>query len=112
MTDRCWVYGAADCATDARLRYRSNWIRSRRLHWHVFFTTIGIFLCLLSCPSAMAEPRERNVLALLSSEPNGWKYFIASITVMLVQALLIVALFRQRSRKRKAETALANSEEK
>jgi PAS domain S-box-containing protein len=60
----------------------------------------------------MAEPGVRNLIAPFSSEPNGWKYFIASITVMLVQALLIVALFRQRSRKRKAETALANSEEK
>ena len=51
---------------------------------------------------------------VLYREPNLWergqKYFLAAIGVIVVQALLIFALFWQRARKRKAEAVLRESE--
>ena len=51
---------------------------------------------------------------VLYREPTLWergqKYFLAAIGVIVVQALLIFALFWQRARKRKAEAVLRESE--
>jgi PAS domain S-box-containing protein len=51
---------------------------------------------------------------VLYREPTLWdrgqKYFLAAIAVIVVQALLIFALFWQRARKRKAEAVLRESE--
>jgi PAS domain S-box-containing protein len=41
---------------------------------------------------------------------RGWEYFLAAIAVIVVQALLIFALFWQRARKRKAEAVLRESD--
>ena len=53
---------------------------------------------------------------VLYREPTLWergrKYFIAGIAVILVQTFLILALFWQRARKRRAEAELRRSEEK
>jgi PAS domain S-box-containing protein len=53
---------------------------------------------------------------VLYREPTLWergrKYFIAGTAVILVQTFLILALFRQRARKRTAEAELRRSEEK
>ena len=53
---------------------------------------------------------------VLYREPTLWergrKYFLAAIGVIVVQALLIFALFWQRARKRKAEAALRESEKR
>jgi PAS domain S-box-containing protein len=53
---------------------------------------------------------------VLFREPSLWeqgrKYFVAAIVVIVVQSLLIFALFWQRARRRKAESELGKSEEK
>jgi PAS domain S-box-containing protein len=53
---------------------------------------------------------------VLSREPTLWeqgrKYFIAGITLITVQALLIFGLLWQRARRRKTEAELRRSEEK
>jgi PAS domain S-box-containing protein len=53
---------------------------------------------------------------VLNQQPTLWergrKYFLAAITVIVVQALLIFGLFWQRARKRKAEAILSESEER
>jgi len=43
---------------------------------------------------------------------QGRKYFLAGITLIVVQALLIFGLFWQRARRRKAEVELGKSEQK
>jgi PAS domain S-box-containing protein len=43
---------------------------------------------------------------------RGWKYFVAGIAVILLQTTSILALFWQRTRKRRAEDELTKSEEK
>ena len=53
---------------------------------------------------------------VLNREPTLWergrKYFEVGIAVIFLQAISILALFRQRARKRKAEAELVTSEEK
>jgi PAS domain S-box-containing protein len=53
---------------------------------------------------------------VLYREPTLWErgriYFIAGIAVILIQTFLIVALFWQRARKRRAEAELRKSEER
>ena len=53
---------------------------------------------------------------VLYREPSLWeqgrKYFLAGIAVIAFQSVLIFALFWQRARRRKAEIALGESEEK
>jgi len=53
---------------------------------------------------------------VLYREPTLWeqgrKYFLAGITVIVIQALLIFGLFWHRARRRKAEIELGKSEEK
>jgi PAS domain S-box-containing protein len=53
---------------------------------------------------------------VLYREPSLWeqgrKYFLSAIAVILIQSLLIFALFWQRTRRRKAERELEKSEEK
>jgi PAS domain S-box-containing protein len=60
-----------------------------------------------------ALPRDT---AVLYREPGLWergrRYFVAGITVILVQALLILGLIWQRARKRRAESVLRESEER
>jgi len=53
---------------------------------------------------------------IVNREPTLWeqgrKYFLAGIAIMFAQALLILALFWQRARRRRAEIELGKSEEK
>jgi PAS domain S-box-containing protein len=53
---------------------------------------------------------------LMNREPTVWergrKYFVAGFAVMMAQTLLILGLFWQRRRRRKAELELGKSEEK
>ena len=53
---------------------------------------------------------------LMNREPTVWergrKYFVAGFAVMMAQTLLILGLFWQRRRRRKAELDLVKSEEK
>ena len=53
---------------------------------------------------------------LMNREPTLWergrKYFVAGFAVMMAQTLLILGLFWQRGRRRKAELELGKSEEK
>ena len=53
---------------------------------------------------------------VLFREPTLWeqgrKYFLAGIAVILLQSLLIFAMFWQRARRRKAEVELVKSEQK
>src|SRR3954468_11381193 len=53
---------------------------------------------------------------VLYREPTLWqrgrRYFIAGVAVILLQAVLIVALFWQRAQKRRTERALSQSEQK
>jgi len=67
-------------------------------HWHI--------------PESALPPGSQ----VLYREPTLWqqgrKYFLTAIAVILVQSLLIFALFWQRSRRRKAEMERRKSEEK
>ena len=53
---------------------------------------------------------------LMNREPTVWergrKYFVAGFAIMMAQTLLILGLFWQRRRRRKAELELGKSEEK
>ena len=53
---------------------------------------------------------------ILYKEPTLWErdknYFIAAITVIVIQTLLILALFLQRARKKKAEAVLRETEKR
>jgi PAS domain S-box-containing protein len=53
---------------------------------------------------------------LMNREPTVWergrKYFVAGFAVIIAQALLIIGLFWQRRRRRKAELELGKSEQK
>ena len=53
---------------------------------------------------------------LMNREPTVWergrKYFVAGFAIMMAQTLLILGLFWQRRRRRKAELELGQSEEK
>lgn len=74
-------------------------VDSRALqHWHI--------------PESALPPGS----LVLFREPTLWergrKYFLAAIAVIVVQSLLIFALFWQRARRRKAEIELGKSEEK
>ena len=79
---------------------------------------------MLRCPWDWRELRRWNIpesalppgTLVLYREPTLWErgrnYFIVGIAVILVQTFLILALFWQRARKRRAEAELRRSEEK
>ena len=78
------------------IRPRVDWRALQ--HWHISESTL---------------PASTQVLY---REPSLWeqgqKYFLAAIAVILIQALLISALFWQRERRRKTEIQLRKSEER
>ena len=78
------------------LRTRVDWRALR--HWYI--------------PESALPPGTE----VLYREPTLWeqgrKYFLTGIAVIVIQGVLISALFWQRARRRKAETQLRKSEEK